>query len=206
MGSLRASQLLLSSGSLLCKESLGESELSQDATNHSSIPKDAIISDSQLAEDERLWRNRRFGASPMSMKEPMQLIVASSVNEEFCSEKEERKREEAFATPESKKREIKKEEEKESNSRLGTPFRVGLKASVVASSIFDSPLGKKEESPRRLGRGKKAMIQSKNIMNYFSPKKSGKHNDLENTRYRVWLQQTDHTYSSIWTSDCRRIS
>ena len=88
---------------------------------------------------------------------------------------------------------MKKEEEKESNSRLGTPFRVGLKASVVASSIFDSPLGKKEESPRRLGRGKKAMIQSKNIMNYFSPKKSGKHNDLENTRYRVWLQQTDHT-------------
>ena len=206
MGSLRASQLLLSSGSLLCKESLGESELSQDATNHSSIPKDAIISDSQLAEDERLWRNRRFGASPMSMKEPMQLIGASSVNEEFSSEKEERKREEAFATPESKKREVKKEEEKESNSRLGTPFRVGLKASVVASSIFDSPLGKKEESPRRLGRGKKAMIQSKNIMNYFSPKKSGKHNDLENTRYRVWLQQTDHTYSSIWTSDCRRIS
>lgn len=175
MGSIRASQLLISSGSLLCNESLGENDMSLDVTNHSSIPKEAIISDSQLEEDERLWRNRRFGSSPMSVKEPMQLIVASSVNEEFGNEKEARKRDESFTTPESKKREVKKEEEKESNSRLGTPFRVGLKAGVVTSSIFDSPLGKKEESPKRTGRGKKAMIQSKNIMNYFSPRKAEKH-------------------------------
>ena len=166
-GSLRASQLLASPPSLLCQESLGEEPESPTHTNHSSIPAEAIVSDSQLAEDERLWRNKRLVASPLPLHQPSQMIVASSVNEEMegqegCAE--------GLTTPKSKKQEV----EGATNSRVGTPFRNGLKAGVVASSIFDASPGKKEESPRRAGRGKKTMIQSKNIMNYFSPKKMDK--------------------------------
>lgn len=168
-GSLRASQLLASPPSLLCQESLGEEPESPTHTNHSSIPAEAIVSDSQLAEDERLWRNKRLVASPLPLHQPSQMIVASSVNEEMegqegCVE--------GLTTPNSKKQEV--EAEGATNSRVGTPFRNGLKAGVVASSIFDASPGKKEESPRRAGRGKKTMIQSKNIMNYFSPKKMDK--------------------------------
>ena len=85
---------------------------------------------------------------------------------------------EGLVTPEGKRPAVSLSSSPRSSSqpsRQGTPFRTGLKAAVVASSIFDvvANVGKKEkkvtESPRKT-RVKKSMIQSPAITNYFLKK------------------------------------
>lgn len=151
MGSLRASQLLLSSGSLLCRESLGESELSQDATNHSSIPKDAIILRQPAGGGRATLAQPTLRRQSDEHEGAVQLIVASSVNEEFCSEKEERKREEACRhAGEQKERDKKGRGE---GIELATGHSVPCGAESERGGVLDlrQPLGEEGGEPQTTG-------------------------------------------------------
>lgn len=115
-----------------------------------------IVADSQ-ADDDLLWRSRQ---TPMAER----LIVESSVEEEGKGEKRENG---GLSTPESKRTAA-----GEAPSKQGTPYRSGLKAVAVGASILDVVAvkkGKAMESPKR-NRGKKCMIQSHDITNYFAKK------------------------------------
>ena len=176
---------------MLCDECL--SPRKENVTNSHSI-QDGIVADSQVGDDV-LWR-RPFPLSNQSQillaqHSQQRFVVASSIDEEVILDMEsdtnchpEKREAEGLVTPEGKRPAVSLSSSPRSSSqhsRQGTPFRTGLKAAVVASSIFDvvANVGKKEkkvtESPRKT-RVKKSMIQSPAITNYFL-KKSPKEDD-----------------------------
>ena len=130
---------------LFCEECLS---FQQNAvTDSQSDSSHRIVADSQIAEDDLLWkrpnpRSRLFFALD-------EVVDASDPDE-------------STTTPDSRKPKA-----DEISSKPGTPFRNGLKGAVVASSILDV-MGK---SPRRQEKPKRNMVQSKNILSYFSPKR-----------------------------------
>ena len=165
-GSQLASQLA-SQGASPLREVLCDEELSlsrSHATDSQAMQamqamqslQGGIVADSQ-ADDDLLWRSRQ---TPMAER----LIVESSVEEEGKGEKRENG---GLSTPESKRTAA-----GEAPSKQGTPYRSGLKAVAVGASILDVVAvkkGKAIESPKR-NRGKKCMIQSHDITNYFAKK------------------------------------
>lgn len=152
-----------------------------------------IIADSQAGEEDFLWKNRRH-YNQWKSREVSRLIVDSSGDDANVGAviPEAASLSDVLQTPVSKKPRV--SSGSSSSSRQGTPFRSGLKAAVVASSVFDRlkvDEKREEASPRGKKGGKKAMVPSKNILSYFSPKKNDHYN---------CLIQTDH--SSILLSDC----
>lgn len=174
---------------MLCDECLSLGK--ENVTDSHSI-QDGIVADSQVGED-LLWR-RPFPLSSQSQillaqHSQQRFVVASSIDEDVMLDMEgdsnhnvEKREAEGFVTPEGKRPAASASSSvhtsphsSSQHSRQGTPFRTGLKAAVVASSIFDivATAGKKEkkvnESPRKT-RAKKSMIQSHAITNYFLKK------------------------------------
>lgn len=156
---------------LLCEECLSNNA----ATDcHSPVKQDGgeIVVDSQIGEDELLWKSQRYGGSIIHPNKE-RLVIASSVDEEqitydFEPKTAEKRPYEDVSTPEDKRPEL--DSGSTHSSKSSTPFRSNLKAAVVSSSIFD--VKKKELSPKRNTKSnKKPMIPSKNILTYFSPKK-----------------------------------
>ena len=149
----------------------------------------SIIADSQAGEEDFLWKSRRFG-NQWRLREVSRLIVDSSSYEDENSGSnipEVVVHVDNSSTPENKR--VHMNAESAASSRPGTPFRSGLKAAVVASSIFDAikSEGKKQESdgsalraetgagigvsPEKKKATKKGMVASRDILSYFSPKK-----------------------------------
>lgn len=173
---------------ILCDECL--SPKIENGTNSHSI-QDGIVADSQVG-DDILWR-RPFPLSNQSQillaqHSQQRFVIASSIDEEVLLDLEseangntDKREAEGLVTPEGKRPAVSLSSSAHTSphssqhSRQGTPFRTGLKAAVVASSIFDvvANSAKKEkkvpESPRK-NRAKKSMIQSSAITNYFLKK------------------------------------
>lgn len=124
---------------LLCNEQLSNVHPSAITDSHVDSPKDgkpSIIADSQANDEDYLWKSRRYG-NQWRLREVSRLIVDSSCDEENVGSNipEVVVHTDSFSTPESKKVHV--NGESGASSRPGTPFRSGLKAAVVASSIFD---------------------------------------------------------------------
>ena len=124
---------------LLCNEQLSNVHPSAITDSHVDSPKDgkpSIIADSQANDEDYLWKSRRYG-NQWRLREVSRLIVDSSWDEENVGSNipEVVVHTDSFSTPESKKVHV--NGESGASSRPGTPFRSGLKAAVVASSIFD---------------------------------------------------------------------
>ena len=168
---------------LLCNEQLSNVHQNAITDSHVDYPMNVgsnIIADSQAGEEDFLWKNRRFG-NQWKLREVSRLIVDSSCDEENVGSNipEVVIHTDAESTPESKKVHV--HAESGASSRSGTPFRSGLKAAVVASSIFDAIKSeeKKQEgsvsssnsSNEKRRAPKKGMVASRDILSYFSPRK-----------------------------------
>lgn len=143
---------------LLCNEQLSNVHPSAITDSHVDSPKDgkpSIIADSQANDEDYLWRSRRYG-NQWRLREVSRLVVDSSCDEENVGSNipEVVVHTDSFSTPESKKVHV--NGESGASSRPGTPFRSGLKAAVVASSIFDvikSEEKKREQEQEGSGNG-----------------------------------------------------
>lgn len=184
---LAASQLLESSiQGFLCEENLSrkqDDEVLKKNTatdSHGGNGGEDIIADSQI-NDELLWKNQRYSSSIMNGKQ-VRLVVASSVEEELYDYSmepptvEKKGNEHSIISLDDEKIESpgsnRSNMNSEHSSKTNTPYRNCFKAAVINSSIFDAKGMKKEISPKKKI-PKKPMIPSKNILNYFSPKKNG---------------------------------
>lgn len=180
---LAASQIPESSiQGFLCEENLSRKQDDEPLKKNAATDShgDDIIADSQI-NDELLWKNQRYSSSIMNGKQ-VRLVVASSVEEELYDysiepptvEKKGNEQsiislnDEKIESPVSNRSNMSSEHSSKSN----TPYRNCFKAAVINSSIFDAKGMKKEISPKKKI-PKKPMIPSKNILNYFSPKKNG---------------------------------
>ena len=147
------------------------SQLASQLASQGASPLREVLCDEELS----LSRSHATDSQAMQAMQAMQslqggIVAASQADDDLLwrSRQTPEKRENGGrSTPESKRTAA-----GEAPSKQGTPYRSGLKAVAVGASILDVVAvkkGKAMESPKR-NRGKKCMIQSHDITNYFAKK------------------------------------
>ena len=188
--------------SLLCNEQLSNVHPSAITDSHVDSPKDGkanIIADSQANDEDYLWKSRRYG-NQWRLREVSRLIVDSSCDEENVGSNipEIVVHTDSFSTPESKKVHV--NGESGASSRPGTPFRSGLKAAVVASSIFDAIKSEEKKKKQQQQQQEQLQEQQQESNGNGSESRNSHSNSNTNTNININTNTNSNTNNGTASS------